>query len=53
MATVAESSSGSCLWHIRLGHISAKGMKMLVAKVVLEGLKYVDIGLCESCVMGK
>ena len=28
-------------------------MKMLVAKGALEGLKYVDMGLCESCFMGK
>ena len=26
---------------------------MLVAKGALEGLKSVDMGLCESCVMGK
>ncbi|XP_069151930.1 uncharacterized protein [Solanum lycopersicum] len=53
MAAVAEGASGSCLWHNRLGHISIKGMKMLVAKGELEGLKFVDMGLCESCVMGK
>ena len=53
MAVVAEGASGSCLWHSRLGHMSAKGMKMLVAKGALEGLKSVDMGLCESCVMGK
>ena len=28
-------------------------MKMLVAKGALEGLKSVDMGLCENCVMGK
>ena len=28
-------------------------MKMLVAKGALEGLKSVDMDLCESCVMGK
>ena len=32
MVVVAEDASGSCLWHTRLGHMSAKGMKMLVAK---------------------
>ena len=53
MAAIAESDSGSCLWHNRLGHMSAKGMKILVAKGALEGLKSVDMGLCESCVMGK
>ena len=53
MTVVAEGASGSCLWHNRLGHMSGKGMKMLVAKGALEGLKSVYIGLCESCVMGK
>ena len=53
MTVVAEVASGSYLWHNKLGHTSAKGMKMLVAKRALEGLKYVDMGLCESCVMGK
>ena len=50
MAVVAEGASGSCLWHNRLGHISTKRIKMLVAKGALEGLKSVDMGLC---VMGK
>ena len=53
MAAVAEGASGSCLWHNRLGHISTKGMKMLVAKRVLEDLKSVNRGLCENCVMGR
>ena len=32
MAVVAEGTSSSCLWHNRLGYMSTKGMKMLVAK---------------------
>ena len=53
MTAAAESASNSSLWHNRLGHMSVKGMKMLTAKGALEGLKSVDMGLCESCVMGK
>ena len=53
MAAVSEGASGSCLWHNRLGHMSAKGKKMLVAKGALEGLMSFDMGLCESSVMGK
>ena len=37
MASVVEGSSSSCLWHNILGHMSTKGMKMLVAKGALEG----------------
>ena len=46
MVAVAEGASGSCLWYNRLGYMSNKGMKMLVAKGALEGLKSVDMGLC-------
>lgn len=53
MTVVAKGASGSCLWHNRLGHMNAKKMKMLVAKGSLDGLKSVDMDLCESCVMGK
>ena len=31
----------------------AKGLKILVTKEALEGLKSINIGLCESCVMDK
>ena len=33
--------------------MSAKEIKMLVAIGAIEGQKSVDMGLCESCVMGK
>ena len=50
---VAKSASNSSLWHNRLGHKSVKGMKMLTAKEVLEGMKSVDMSPCENCVMSK
>ena len=53
MAAIAEGASGSFLWHNRLVHMSDKGMKMFVAKISLEGLKSIDMDLCESFVMGK
>ncbi|VFQ92713.1 unnamed protein product [Cuscuta campestris] len=53
MAADADGVSSSSLWHDRLGHMSVKGMRMLAAKGTLEGLTSVDMGLCESCVMGK
>lgn len=49
--TVAESTSD--LWHCRLGHMSQKGMKELLSRGKLPELKSVDLGMCESCIMGK
>ena len=49
----AESASNSSLWPNKLRHMSVKRMELLVAKEVLEHLKYVDMGPCERCVMGK
>ena len=53
IAAAAESASNSSLQHNRLEPMSAKGMKRLAAKVVLEGLKSVDVGCCENYVMSK
>ena len=44
IVVVAESASNSSIWHHRLGYMSVKGMKMLAAKEVLEGLKSIDMG---------
>ena len=53
IVAVAESASYSSLWLNRLGHMRVKGMKMLAAEGVLEGLKFVDMSPCENCVMSK
>ena len=53
IVAVTESASNSSLWHNRLGHMSVKGIKMLAAKEVLEGLKSVDVNHCENYVMSK
>ena len=53
MAAVVEGAFDLCLWHNRLGHMSTKGMNMLITKGALEGLNSVNMGLCKSCVMGK
>ncbi|KAE8735455.1 hypothetical protein F3Y22_tig00000340pilonHSYRG00428 [Hibiscus syriacus] len=51
--TVADVDGKSNLWHQRLGHMSEKGMKILLSKGKLPDLKNVDVGLCEYCIFGK
>ncbi|RVW61459.1 Retrovirus-related Pol polyprotein from transposon TNT 1-94 [Vitis vinifera] len=37
----------------RTGHMSEKGMKMLLSKGKLPELKSIDFDMCESCILGK
>ena len=50
---VAEASTDTSIWHRRLGHMSEKGMKMLLSKGKLLELKSIDFDMCESCILGK
>ncbi|MBE2321325.1 DDE-type integrase/transposase/recombinase, partial [Solirubrobacter sp. CPCC 204708] len=50
---VADAGGDTNLWHNRLGHMSEKGMKVLLSKGKLPGLKSVEFDLCESCIFGK
>ena len=51
--TVAEASTNASLWHCRLGHMSEKGMKMLLSKGKLPELKSINLDMCERCILGK
>ena len=44
---IAEASTNTSLWHCRLGHMSKKGMKMLLSKGKLPELKSIDFDMCE------
>ena len=50
---VVNASTDTSLWHCRLGHMSEKGMKMLLSKEKLPKLKSIDFDMCESCILGK
>ncbi|XP_057426441.1 uncharacterized mitochondrial protein AtMg00300-like [Lotus japonicus] len=47
------SNENPNLWHQRLGHMSAKGMKVMHSKGKLPGLQSVEIDMCEDCIFGK
>ena len=49
----AEAENQADLWHYRLGHMSEKGMKLLLSKGKLPGLKSAEFDLCEGCIFGK
>lgn len=52
-AALGDADVDSNLWHRRLGHKSEKGLKVLLSKVKLSGIKSMDIGLCEDYIFGK
>ena len=41
------------LWHMRLGHMSARGLEMLSNRNLLNGEKIGTLEFCEHCVLGK
>ncbi|CAO2827530.1 unnamed protein product [Amaranthus hypochondriacus] len=50
---VATENENSKLWHQRLGHMSEKGMKILHSIGKLPCLKFVNLDMCEECILGK
>jgi hypothetical protein len=50
---VLDASVNSKLWHLRLGHMSEKRMKILLSKGKLPALKLVESNICEDCIRRK
>ena len=50
---VTKISTDKNLWHRRFGHMSKKGMKMLLSKEKLPKFKSIDFDMCESCILRK
>ena len=50
---VANASTNTSLWYRRLGHMSEKGIKMLLSKGKLPELKSIGFDMCESRILGK
>ncbi|KAH9767170.1 hypothetical protein KPL71_011175 [Citrus sinensis] len=53
-ASVTEKSEDKAkLWHLRLGHMSERGLKELKKKGVFGSDKLSSLGFCEDCILGK
>ena len=52
VVAVSEQPSAE-LWHRRMGHISAKGIKVLSSLQYLRVFDYSEFPFCEHCVYGK
>lgn len=52
-ANVAKAGDDTELWHSRLGHVSQKGLDVMVKKGYLDGKRVSTLGFCESCIFGK
>jgi transposase InsO family protein len=54
VAAVAESEDDdTLLWHMRLGHMSERGMRELHKRNLLTGIKLCKLDFCKYCIMGK
>ena len=55
-ANACVASNGeelTMMWHLKLGHMSEQGLKILSERKLLPGLKLVSLPFCEYCVTSK
>jgi hypothetical protein len=54
VAAVSESEDDdTLLWHMRLGHMSERGMRELHKRNLLAGIRSCKLDFCKYCVVGK
>jgi hypothetical protein len=52
-AVVESEDDDTLLWHMRLRHISERGMRELHKRNLLTGIKSCKLDFCKYCIMGK
>ncbi|KAJ9552349.1 hypothetical protein OSB04_016394 [Centaurea solstitialis] len=52
-SSIENESDFTRLWHMRLGHVSEKGMIILGKKGILGSHKVADLAFCVHCIFGK
>jgi transposase InsO family protein len=53
VASVESDNDATKLWHLRLGHLSERGMMELHKRSLLKGVRSCKMDLCKYCVLGK
>ena len=49
----SNGEESTMMWHLKLGHMSGQGLKILFEQKLLPGLKSVSLPFCEHCITSK
>ncbi|KAE8730408.1 BTB/POZ domain-containing protein NPY2 [Hibiscus syriacus] len=52
-STDEQESETTRLWHMRLGHVGEKSLKLLIDQGLLKGARACKLAFCEHCIKGK
>ncbi|KAE8664954.1 hypothetical protein F3Y22_tig00112738pilonHSYRG01227 [Hibiscus syriacus] len=52
-STDEQESEATRLWHMRLGHVGEKSLKLLIDQGLLKGARSCKLAFCEHCIKGK
>ncbi|KAE8671810.1 ABC transporter B family member 7 [Hibiscus syriacus] len=52
-STDEQESEATRLWHMRLGHVGEKSLKLLIDQGLLKGAQACKLAFCEHCINGK
>ncbi|KAE8654775.1 glutamate-ammonia ligase family protein [Hibiscus syriacus] len=52
-STDEQESETTRLWHMRLGHVGEKSLKLMIDQGLLKGARACKLAFCEHCIKGK